>query len=84
MKTFGIALVAAGLLLLIVAWSYNFPGMKETHQRWDSKRGGWVTTSVKDDAAPLRWMFTGIGALTFVAGGVLAGSGWFQQKRRNP
>ena len=74
MKTFGMLLLAAALLTLVFAWTFQFPGMTETVQRWDAQNNRWGAAIVtRDEKKPLRWTFTGVAAVALAAGAVLVG-----------
>ena len=74
MKKLGFFLLAGAVIMLIFAWTFDFPGERVTSQRWDAAQNRWgPTVVVKDETRPLRWMFSIIGGGIFLAGGVLVG-----------
>lgn len=72
MKAIGIVLLAVAAILVLVAWTYDFPGERVIERNWDASRGAWGAPKVvRDETRPLRWMFTGVGGASLLAGGAL-------------
>jgi hypothetical protein len=57
------------VLILIFAWTYNFPVERETRQKWDAQNNRWGAPVVtRDEAKPLRWMFSAFAGLALLSG----------------